>query len=149
VKELKIRNTEFYTYKQKPGRNFKIVLKYMLPQEKVGAIRKEFGYKLTNIWNIKKRGTKVKLNIFYVDLKPENKDIYEVTHVLCYTVKFEFHTQIAKSHIVLTASDTAIQKTSGIKKRIASSVQETSQLSTAHAKLNPRMSNACYAKATT
>jgi len=46
---------------------------------------------VTNIWNIKKRGTKMPLNIFYVELKPENnnKDIYEVTHVFSYTIKFE------------------------------------------------------------
>jgi len=33
----------------------------------------------------------VPLNIFYVELKPENnnKDIYKATHMLSYTVKFE------------------------------------------------------------
>jgi len=45
----------------------------------------------TTTWNIKKRGTKVPLNIFYIELIPKNnnKDIYEATHELDYTVKFE------------------------------------------------------------
>jgi len=94
VKELKTRNTEFHTYKPKQQRSFKVVLKDMLPQEKIDAIKRdieELGHKVTNIWNIKKHGTKVALNIFYVKLKSENnnKDIYEVTHVLGYTIKFE------------------------------------------------------------
>jgi len=51
------------------------------------AIKKdieELGNKITNIWNIKKNGIKVSLNIFYIEIKPEknNKDIYEATHVL-------------------------------------------------------------------
>jgi len=88
--------------------------------------------------------------MFYIELKPEknNKDIYEDTHLLSYgTVKFE--PQHAKSCNALTANDTAIQKDSTIKTRDASSVQEIIRLSTAHARLNPRMSNACCAKANT
>jgi len=42
----------------------------------------ELGY--SYIWNIKKRGTKVPLNLFYVELKIRNndEDIYEVRNVL-------------------------------------------------------------------
>jgi len=93
VKELKTRNFEFHTYKMKQERSFKIVLKHMTPEEKIDKIKRdieELGHKITNIWNIKKRG-KEPLNMFYVELKPEknNKDIYQTTHVLGYTVKFE------------------------------------------------------------
>jgi len=35
VKELKTRNIEFYTYKPKQERSFKVVLKHMPPQEKI------------------------------------------------------------------------------------------------------------------
>jgi len=63
----------------------------MPPENKIDEIKRDIedlGHKITNIWNIKKRGTKVPLNM---ELKPEknNKDIYETTHVLSYTVKFE------------------------------------------------------------
>jgi len=66
----------------------------MPPKEKIDEIKKvieEFGHKVTNIWNIKKHGTKVSLNMFYVELKPEknNKDIYQTIHVLGYRIKFE------------------------------------------------------------
>jgi len=46
---------------------------------------------VTNIWNIKKQGTKKALLIFYVELKPEsnNKDIYEVGSLLECRIKFE------------------------------------------------------------
>jgi len=94
VKELKTRNIEFHIYKPKQKRSFKIVLKYMPPEEEIDQIKRDIeqlGHKVTNIWYIKKRGTKVPLNMFYVEVKPENnkKDIYETILVLGYTVKFE------------------------------------------------------------
>jgi len=70
----------------------------MPPEKRIYETKRyieEFGHKVYNIWNIKKRGTKVQLNKFYVarkeKLKPEknNKDIYQTTHVFSYTVKFE------------------------------------------------------------
>jgi len=83
VKELKIRNAEFHICKPKQERNFKIILKHMHSEKDVDEIRKdieELGYTNTNVRNIKKRGTKVPLHMFYVELKPgnNNKDIYEV-----------------------------------------------------------------------
>jgi len=76
VKELKSRNTEFHTYKPKQERSFKI---------------KDLGHTVTNIWNIKKQGTKKVLRMFYVELKQKsnNKDIYEVYSLLDCRVKFE------------------------------------------------------------
>jgi hypothetical protein len=41
MKELKSRVTEFYRYKSKQGRSFKVVLKYMHPLSNVYDIRKE------------------------------------------------------------------------------------------------------------
>jgi len=94
VKELKTRNYEFHTYKPKQERGFKVVLKYMPPEERTDDIKRDIedlGHTVTNIWNIKKRGTKEPLNMFYVELKSENnnKDIYQTIHVLGYRVKFE------------------------------------------------------------
>jgi len=61
MKELKNRNFEFHTYKPKQETSFKVVLKHMSPEEKIDEIKRdieELGHKVTNIWNIKKRGTK-------------------------------------------------------------------------------------------
>jgi len=84
VKELKTRNYEFHTYQPKQERSFKVLLKHMPPEERIDDIKRDIedlGHKVTNIWNIKKRGTKEPLNMFYVELKPENnnKDIYQTT----------------------------------------------------------------------
>jgi len=76
VKELKTRNYEFHIYKPKQERSFKVALKHMPSEERIDDIRRDIedlGHKVTNIWNIKKRGTKEPLNIFYVELKPERK----------------------------------------------------------------------------
>jgi len=87
VKEVKSRNIKFHIYKPKQKRSSKVILKHMLLEKKMDAIKrdiKELGHKITNIWNIKNHGTKVPLNMFYIELKPENnnKDIYEATHML-------------------------------------------------------------------
>jgi len=65
----------------------------MPPEERIDDIKRDIEdleHKVTNIWNIKKGGTKQPLNMFYIELKPENnKDIYQTTHVLGYRVNFE------------------------------------------------------------
>jgi hypothetical protein len=41
----------------------------------------ELGHTVSNIWNIKKQGTKKALHMFYVKLKPKsNKGIYKVNY---------------------------------------------------------------------
>jgi len=78
VKEVKIRNTEFHTYKPKHERSFNVILKHMPSQEKIDAIKRvieEFEHKVTNIRNIKKRGAKVPLNMFYIEPENYKKDI--------------------------------------------------------------------------
>jgi len=52
VKEIKSRNIEFHIYKPKQEKNLKVVLKHMLPKEKIDVIKKnieELGHKVTNI----------------------------------------------------------------------------------------------------
>jgi len=83
VKELKSKNTEFHTYKPKQEKSFRVVLKHIHITANLDDIKKEIedlGYTVTNIWNIKKQGTKKALHMFYVELKPKNnnKDIYDL-----------------------------------------------------------------------
>jgi len=88
VKELTsikfITSIEFHTYKPKREKSFMVVLKHMSPKEKIDAIKRDIEELGLKVINIKKCGIKVPLNMFYVELKPENnnKDIYEATHVL-------------------------------------------------------------------
>jgi len=94
MKERKIRNIEFYTYKSKKQGSFKVVLKhtyiYSSRDVDMDDIKKgieEFGLIATNVWNIKNRGTNVAFHIFFIELKPgnNNKNIYELKHLLNYS----------------------------------------------------------------
>jgi len=61
VKELRNRNTEFHTYKPKQERSFKVILKHIHATTNLNDIKKEIEdleHTVTNIWNIKKQGTK-------------------------------------------------------------------------------------------
>jgi len=67
MKEFKTRNIKFHTYKSKQEGSYKVVLKHMPPEEKID----ELGLKVTNIW--KKHGTKMPLNMFYVEAEKQKK----------------------------------------------------------------------------
>lgn len=87
VKQLELKNTEFYTYKPKQERNFKVVLKNMHPSTDTDEIKKaldELGHTVTNIWNIKQRRTEKTLPMFIVELqsKANNKHIYEIKSLM-------------------------------------------------------------------
>jgi len=95
----------------------------------VDAIKKnieELGHNVTNIRNIKKRDTKMLLNIFYVE--NNNKDICEATHVLDYTVKVELSHPKCEipQYIKFRVCQPAIQKASATEN--ASSMQAIIQL---------------------
>lgn len=56
VKELKERNTKFFTYKVKQDRSFRVVLKNMHISFNIDKIRQtieEQGHVVTNLWNLK------------------------------------------------------------------------------------------------
>lgn len=94
VKQLEQRQTEFYTYKPKQERSYKVVLKNMHPSTSLQEIKEELselGHSVTNIWNIKARTTKKPLPIFFIELKPNNnnKEIYEIKNLLHCQVKIE------------------------------------------------------------
>jgi len=92
VKELKNKNMEFHTYKAKQERSFKVIFKYIHVTKNLDDIKEEIEdlrHTITNIWNIKKQGIKKALYMFYVELKPKSKDIYEVDSFFNCRVKFE------------------------------------------------------------
>lgn len=94
IKELDSKNTEYYTYKPKQERNFKVILKYLHPSTNPGDIKEALAAKdhsATNIWNMKQAGTGNPLHMFVVELLPKqnNKDIYNIKNLLHCSVKFE------------------------------------------------------------
>lgn len=94
VKQLEIKQTEFYTYKLKEDRSFKVILKNMHPSTDTNEIKRELsdlGHCVTNIWNIKQRVSKKPLPIFIVDLKQNsnNKLIYDIKSLMHCRIFFE------------------------------------------------------------
>lgn len=86
-KELKKKNTEFYTYQPKQDRSFRVVLKHLHPstdKEEIKMALEELEHKVLNIWNIQNRKTKQALPMWNIELKPNdnNKDIYNVKSLL-------------------------------------------------------------------
>lgn len=94
VKQLEIKETEFYTYKPKQERSYKVILKKIHPSTCTDDIKEalaERGHITTNIWNIKDRTTKRPLPIFVIELQANNnnKDIYNIKDLLHCCVIFE------------------------------------------------------------
>lgn len=87
VKELEKKKTEFYTYKQKQDRSFKVVLKNIHPSTSIDDIKDaldDLDHECTNIWNIKQRTTKKALPMFIVELKQKgnNKTVFDIKYLL-------------------------------------------------------------------
>jgi hypothetical protein len=94
VKELEKKQTEFYTYKPKSERSFKVVLKNMHPTTDMNELKnsiEELGHSVVSIWNVQQRVTKKPLPIFFIDIKPDstNKTIYNVKSLLNCKITFE------------------------------------------------------------
>lgn len=94
VKNLQEKDTEFYTYRPKQDRWFKVVLKNLHPSTDAEEIKAELemqGHKVTNIWNVKQRNTKKALPLHFVELEPNsnNKQIYNIKSLLHCRVDFE------------------------------------------------------------
>ena len=94
VKELESKDTQFYTYKPKEERCFKVVLRNMHPsvnQDELTEELNEMGHHVTNIWNVKHRVTKAPLPMFMIELSPNsnNKNIYDIRHLLHCRISFE------------------------------------------------------------
>jgi len=123
----------------------------MPPEEKIDDIKRDIedlGHKVTNIWNIKKRGTKKPLNMFYIELKSENKNknIYQTTHMFGYRVKFEPpHVKRETLHCI---NCQRYGHTKGFCNRKARCVKCAGdiRLLAVNEKLNPRTSSTCCVK---
>lgn len=94
VKELDARGTEYFTYKPKQERSFKVILKKMHPTTDIEEIREalaQLGHVANNIWNMKQASTKIPLHMFVVELhqNPNNKEVYNIKNLLHCRVKFE------------------------------------------------------------
>lgn len=92
--ELEKKNTEFFTYKLKEERSFKVILRNMHPSVNIEDLKNELlelGHEVTNIWNIRKRETKEPLPLFEVDLKlnPNNREIYNIKSLMYSRISFE------------------------------------------------------------
>lgn len=94
VKELEVRETEFFTYKPKNERGFKVILRNMHPSVNVDDLKNELhetGHEVVNIWNIKRRGTNQPLSLFEIEIKTSsnNKEIYSINTLLNTRISFE------------------------------------------------------------
>lgn len=92
VQALKLKNTEFYTYQRKIDKNFRVILKNMHPSASTSDLTQELeslGYKVNRITNMLHGKDKTPLRMFIVELAPNNKDIYEISHLLNTNIRFE------------------------------------------------------------
>ena len=94
VKELEAKQTQFYTYKPKEERGFKVVLRNIHPSVDINDLKEELkqnGHQVTNIWNVKHRVNKTPLPMFMIELLPNsnNKHIYNIEYLMHCRVNFE------------------------------------------------------------
>ena len=94
VSQLDQRKTEFYTFKPKSERSFKVVLKNIHPSTDVDEIKAELldrRHKVSNRYNIKHREIKLPLPLFIVEIEQNNnnKHIYSIKGLLNNRVVFE------------------------------------------------------------
>ena len=94
VKMLKSKNTEYYTYKPKNERGFKVILRNMHYSADSDEIKQELSlmnHKVLNIYNILQRGSKRPTSLFSVELEtsPNNKEIYGIQYLLNCKISFE------------------------------------------------------------
>ncbi|XP_053968589.1 uncharacterized protein LOC128870017 [Anastrepha ludens] len=114
VKLLERKKTEFYTYKPKNERSFKVILRNMHPSvepEEIKLALKEYGHSVTNVWNMKHSQNKRALPMFVVEMvqNPNNKSIYDIRNLLHSRITFEPPGQNATCHSVRDAKTMAIQ----------------------------------------
>lgn len=94
MRALTEKKTEFHTYQYKKERSFRVVLRNLHQTTDITDLKKEIedlGHTVVNICNIRQRGTKKPLPLFYVELCPgdNNKDIYDVEFLMRSKVKVE------------------------------------------------------------
>jgi hypothetical protein len=93
-KELKAKDTEFYSYQPKKDRRFRVVLKNLhssTDKEDIKIAIEELHHKVINVWNIQNSRTKQALSMWNIELesRENNKDIYSVKYLLHCRISFE------------------------------------------------------------
>lgn len=93
-KELKAKDTEFFSYQPKQDRSFRVVLKNLhasTEKEEIKIAIEELGHKVLNVWNIQNSKTKQALPMWNIELesRENNKDIYGVKYLLHCRILFE------------------------------------------------------------
>lgn len=94
VAELDKKKTEFYTYKPKTERGFKVIMRGMHPSTDTEMIKEELlslGHEVTHVWNIKNKSRNISYPLFEIEMKTNsnNKDIYSVKNLMYCKVSFE------------------------------------------------------------
>lgn len=94
VKHLESAKIFFHTYQLKQERSYRVVIKgihHSYPIQDLKAILLSLGHDVRNITNVKSRGSKQPLSMFFVDLDPKanNKDIFNIRHIEKAIVKIE------------------------------------------------------------
>ena len=94
IKMLKLKSTEYYTYKPKNERGFKIILRNMHYSTDMDEIKQELllqNHKVINIYNILQRGSRNPTSLFSIELEtsPNNKEVYSIQYLLNCKISFE------------------------------------------------------------
>ena len=94
IKALVEKGTQFHSYQLKQHRAFTVVLKNIHPSadvDEISAELKSLGHNVRYIRPILKRGSKIRLPMFFVDLEPSenNKQIYDIKKLYNLCVVFE------------------------------------------------------------
>jgi len=102
---------QYHTYQLKDDRAFRVVIKnlhFSTNLDEIKSDEESKGHVVRNISNIKSRATKTSLNMFYVDIEPNKKnlDIYNVNKILSLPTMKSFNAIAARNsdilnHIVL------------------------------------------------
>lgn len=94
TKLLKEQRIEYYTFKPKDQRGFRVILRNMHHSTDKEEIKKElaaYGHDVTNIHNILQAETKKPLPLFSIEIKASanNKEIYSITKLMHCKIVFE------------------------------------------------------------
>ena len=103
TKTLRALNANFHTYRLKEERPFRVVLRNIHHSADIDELKTELsklGHEVINVSNIRHRVTKDTLSLFFIDLKqgfkqtfidlkPNNKEIYNISRLMNAIVKFE------------------------------------------------------------
>ncbi|KAL0277233.1 UNVERIFIED_CONTAM: hypothetical protein PYX00_004587 [Menopon gallinae] len=94
VQALRSEGSAFQTYKRKPDRNFRVVLRHVHPStdpEEIVAELKRYGHSVVRMANLGRQEGSGPSPIFLLELEPRanNSEVFRVNRLLNRTVRFE------------------------------------------------------------